>query len=419
MTINQSVVLGESVPVARRSLRALDITPVSPRPAKPQPAKRRRGAAAGSLRAAMRALLGSAGATPSERQLRMLLVRLGEAMLEGLAVYGPSGEIAYVNDNLCHMLGRSRDELIGRPAYEYFGQVYERARRRARAGASGSGRERYETELTTKAGRIIVVEACSERIKDAAGRYLGAFAVMSDITARVNVLRQYESEVRLLSAQFVAAQELERRRIALELHDGIGQALGGVKFGLETCEALITAGSCSAAAQRMVELVTRIQSVLDEVRRISMNLRPSTLDDLGILPTLGWFAREFRAIHQQPELDTLVDVAEDEIAVPVKTAIYRIVQEACNNVVTHSTARKVCVSLRRQRSHIELQVHDDGSGFDPAVFSTADESGRGLGLASMRERAEVTGGRFALRSQPGSGTTVRVLWPARRMHAAA
>jgi signal transduction histidine kinase len=225
--------------------------------------------------------------------------------------------------------------------------------------------------------------------------------------------------VRLLSAQFMAAQELERRRIALELHDGIGQALGGVKFGLESCEALIASGASGAAAQKIAGLVARIQSVVEEVRRISMNLRPSTLDDLGILPTLGWFAREFRAIYQQPHLATLVDVSEDEIAVPIKTAIYRIVQEACNNVVTHSMARKVSLILRRYRSHIELQVHDDGAGFDPAGFTVADDSGRGLGLASMRERAEVTGGRFSLHSQASQGTTVRVVWPRRRPRAAA
>jgi signal transduction histidine kinase len=151
-----------------------------------------------------------------------------------------------------------------------------------------------------------------------------------------------------------------------------------------------------------------MQSVIDEVRRISMNLRPSTLDDLGILPTLGWFMREFSATYGQIELNTLVDVEEEEIAAPLKTAIYRIVQEAFHNVVTHSGARRVSLVLRRRERQLELQVQDDGAG---CVARVGSKERGGLGLATMRERAEVTGGRFSLRSEPGNGTIVAVSWP--------
>src|SRR5688500_3106622 len=216
-------------------------------------------------------------------------------------------------------------------------------------------------------------------------------------------LRHCESEVRLLSAQFMAAQELERQRIARELHDSIGQALGGVKFALDSCEAQIAAGTGDAAMRTLRQLSGRIGAVIDEVRRVSMNLRPATLDDLGILPTLAALSREFRAIHPQLELELLVDVSEAEIAAPLKTAIYRIVQEALHNVVMHSGARKVCLVLRRRDGHLELQVQDDGVGAAPA--------GGGLGLSTMRERAEITGGRFALRAGQGRGTTVAVTWP--------
>ena len=217
-------------------------------------------------------------------------------------------------------------------------------------------------------------------------------------------LRHCESEVRLLSAQFMSAQELERQRIARELHDSIGQALGGVKFALESCQAQIAAGAGDAAARTLQQLSGRIGAVMEEVRRVSMNLRPATLDDLGILPTLAGLSREFCAIHQQLELELLVDVSEAEIAAPLKTAIYRIVQEALHNVVMHSGARKVCLVLRRRDGQLELQVRDDGMGAAPA-------GGAGLGLSTMRERAEITGGRFALRAGPRRGTTVAVTWP--------
>ena len=216
-------------------------------------------------------------------------------------------------------------------------------------------------------------------------------------------LRHCESEVRLLSAQFMSAQELERQRIARELHDSVGQALGGVKFALESCEAQIATGAGEAAARTLRQLSGRIGAVMEEVRRVSMNLRPATLDDLGILPTLAGLSREFNAIHHQLELELLVDVSEAEIAAPLKTAIYRIVQEALHNVVMHSGARRVCLVLRRRDGQLELQVQDDGVGATPA--------GGGLGLSTMRERAEITGGRFALRAGQGRGTTVAVTWP--------
>jgi PAS domain S-box-containing protein len=331
-------------------------------------------------------------------------------MLEGVLVCGPRGKITFVNENLCRMLGRTRDELVGKPAAQYFGEIAARCRRAAQSG----GGDRYEAELRTKANRSIVVEVCSERVEDSNGAKLGSFAVMIDMTARANALRQSETEVRLLSAQFMAAQELERQRIARELHDSIGQALGGVKFGLETCEAQLAEGSYNAVLKSVRQFTARIQSVVEEVRRISMNLRPSTLDDLGIVPTLGWFIREFRTIYHRLDLDIAVDIGEEEVAAPVKTAIYRIVQEAFNNVVSHSCARKAGLILRRAGNQIELRIQDNGAGFDPGALRVAESGGRGLGLASMRERAEVTGGRFSVQSASGSGTTVRVCWPIHR-----
>jgi PAS domain S-box-containing protein len=399
MAINQAGFAGESLPASDVSPYVLDIPCAmlgiwSP----PRIAEKPAATPASTLKGAMRAMLGAEGASPSDHQLKAVLARVSDAMLEGVVVCDARGDITYANDNLCQMLGYTSDELAGKPAVQFFGEIAARG-------------ERYETELHSKGGRAIVVEVCSELIVGSKGKHLGAFAVLMDITSRANALRQSEAEVRLLSAQFMAAQELERQRIARELHDSIGQALGGVKFGLETCEALLAKGAVDAAARTMQQFAARIQSVVEEVRRISMNLRPSTLDDLGILPTLGWFTREFKTIYEHLDLEVQLDVGEDEIAVPVKTAIYRIVQEAFNNVVTHSKARAVGLVLRRHGSQIELRIRDNGAGFDPAAFSIADDSGRGLGLASMRERAEVTGGRFSLQSESARGTTVRVMWP--------
>lgn len=387
MSSNETMVQSDRIAIIARALRSLDaagfIRPAAPRTAR---SKLQLRAAAPSLRSALRALFAGESAAVSKRRRKLVIGRLSDALVEGIALFGRDGEILYANDGICRMLGRAHDELIGKPAERHFGEIAARVR-------NARPRQRYETELRTKGGRPLVVEVCSQRIEASDGALLGVMAVMLDITARANALRQSESEMRVLSAQLVAAQELERQRIARELHDSIGQALGGLKFELESGAAL-------------PQLASRLQGVIDEVRRISMDLRPSTLDDLGILPTLGWFMREFGAIYGHIELTRLVDVDEDEIAAPLKTAIYRIVQEAFHNVVTHSGARRVSLVLRRRQRQLELQVQDDGRGCD----LRGRERG-GLGLATMRERAEVTGGRFSLRSAPGEGTTVAVSWP--------
>ena len=357
-----------------------------------------------TLRGAVRELLAREGDV-NEAQVDAVFARISDATLAGMVLCDREKRIVHVNDHFCRLLGRSREDLVGKPVAQYLGESV------ARWCRSGAGRERFEDEFRQPSGEQIVVEVAAEPIRGARGSTVGCFGVLIDITARADALRRSETEVRLLSAQFMAAQELERQRIARELHDSISQALGSVKFSLEDCVGQIAAGATERAASTVRQISARIQAVVEEVRRISMNLRPSTLDDLGVLATLAWFTREFRAIYQQLNVELRLDVREEEIAVPVKTAIYRIVQEALNNVVSHSGARNVVLSLRRAAGQIELRVQDDGAGFQPGEFGPADDSGRGLGLASMRERAELTGGRFALHAAAGAGTLLTVHWP--------
>jgi PAS domain S-box-containing protein len=316
----------------------------------------------------------------------------------------------YVNDSLCRLLGRAARALIGRTAAQVFGQLKAQPLERA---SEGPGWYRCELEIELAGGRR-VVQMAAHPLRTVRGREVGCFAVFTDVTARANVeaaLRRSESDLRLLSAQLIAAQELERQRIARELHDGIGQSLGGVKCALEICEAQLMRGERRGAVQKLRLLGDRVRGIVDEVRRIAMDLRPATLDDLGVIAALGWFFREFATHHQGLKLHTIVEVSEGDIAPAAKTAVYRIVQEALNNVATHARARVVEVSLRATVDHVLLEVRDDGAGFEPRRFSSVDRNGRGLGLASMRERAEASGGRFIMNAAPGVGTRVRVSWP--------
>lgn len=383
-------------------------TTLEVRPARARNGQAQKRGGIASLRTAVQELLRKSAAARRDADVDFVLEQFRKASCEGIAVVGRDGRIAYASASLCRLLGHSRERLLGQPAADYLGALY------GTSPVDPSGRDSYEMHLRTETGSRRVAKVSAQRITTSRGKLIGSLAVLADVTERADAeaaLRRSESDLRLMSAQLLASQELERQRIARELHDGIGQALGGVKCSLELCESVLEKGDAEGAQRKMRELGNHVRAIVDEVRRIAMDLRPSTLDDLGVLATLGWLSREFRAVYAHVDLQTIVEVCEDEIAPPAKTALYRITQEALHNVVTHARARNVALAIRRNGSHIELQISDDGIGFDPARFSTVEKSGRGLGLASMRERAEASGGRYHLRSGNGSGTTISVSWP--------
>lgn len=354
---------------------------------------------------------------PGQVERRLLLSRVTEAMFEGVVLFTPAGEIAYVNKSACRMLRMRRASLVGAPARNYFGDVVERA---LRAKPKSDGRPHavtaYETRLATRDGDPILVQVSAHRLE--LGSCASAcLAVLTDLTQRERVeaeLRQARSDLRLLSSQLVAAEQLERKRIARELHDGIGQSLGAIKYGLENCSRLLWAGDTAAAAHGLRGLIDAMKRSVDELRRVSMNLRPTMLDDIGLIATVSWFTREFRALHRSLRLEVLVEAREADIPSQAKTALFRILQEALNNVVSHSRATCAWVSLQRAADSVILRVRDNGAGFEPASFATVDDAGRGLGLASMRERAEQSGGRFVVDSKPALGTHILVHWQCAR-----
>lgn len=225
-------------------------------------------------------------------------------------------------------------------------------------------------------------------------------------------LRQSEYDMRLLSEQLLTAQEMERKRIADELHDGISQSLAAIKFSIENA---VGRGAIRSGGKRddLIEtILIRIQTAIEEVHRISTNLRPSMLDDLGIIPTIAWFCREFHSIYSDIRLNTYIDIPESDIPVRLKTVIYRILQEALNNIANHSRANYASIHLRQSASMLEFLIQDDGIGFDMTRPVQRDKTSfKGAGIASMRERAEFSGGAFSITSGRDAGTTIRVTWP--------
>jgi signal transduction histidine kinase len=222
-------------------------------------------------------------------------------------------------------------------------------------------------------------------------------------------LHKTEKQLRLISSQRLTAQEQERRRIAAEIHDSIGSALAAIKFKVDRTVQQMEQET--NANESLRDLLPTVQQAIDESRRIQSNLRPSLLDDLGILPTIEWQCREYQRMYPHIHVEKQIDVTEDKIPAPLKTVIYRISQEALNNTAKYSRADLVTLSLRKTGDPIELVIQDNGQGFDVKDTLSKEKYKRGLGLSSMRERAELSGGSFDIESIRGKGTTIRVSWP--------
>jgi two-component system, NarL family, sensor histidine kinase DevS len=199
----------------------------------------------------------------------------------------------------------------------------------------------------------------------------------------------------------VRGQELERTRLARELHDETGQALTSILLGLKWVEEAKDDGALRAAAAQLRELVV---ATLQDVRRLAVELRPKALDDFGLVAALERLVETFGdrsgiKVHLEAQL------AEARLPGETETTLYRIVQEALTNIVKHAEAKTVSIILVRRRNLVSVLIEDDGRGF------ATDEREGGLGLVGMRERVALIGGRLTIESSEGAGTTLAVEVP--------
>jgi len=267
-------------------------------------------------------------------------------------------------------------------------------------------------------------------ILDAEGGPAGAVAAFLDVTRhnqmdeelrksrdeleirvqeRTVALETLNEELRQVPSKLIAVQEEERRRLASELHDSIGQTLAAVKFWVEIALKFREEGSDADALYHLERFVPILQRSIEETRNIYMGLRPPMLEDMGLLPALEWLRRECMRLYPARHIELETGIKEEEIPESLKVNIFRIVQEALNNIAKHSKAEWVDISIIKDGSAIELAVSDDGVGMDlDQILRTS--TARSLGLTSMRERAEIFGGSFSIESTPSEGTTIRALW---------
>jgi PAS domain S-box-containing protein len=300
-----------------------------------------------------------------------------------------------------------------------------------------SGKVSPNQEHLFKAGgeEIFPVLASAGPIRDSLGRITGAVAAWRDISELKRIeeelriardglelrvqqrtlalaetleeLKESREEMKLLASQLLRAQEDERKRIAREIHDSIGSSLSAVKFCVEHVASQL--GDNPKVIQSFTGLSTALGQAIDDSRRIMTDLRPSILDDVGIIATIGWFCRGFGDIYAGISVQRDMRLDESDVPENLKIIIFRIIQEAMNNSAKHSRAEKILLRLSREKGSILLNIADNGVGFDLTTVASCGQSAK-FGLTSMRERAELSGGEFDIESSRGKGTRISARW---------
>jgi signal transduction histidine kinase len=223
------------------------------------------------------------------------------------------------------------------------------------------------------------------------------------VHARYEEVAEARTELKGLSARLVQAQELERRALSRELHDEVGQSLSAVLIELRNLSVGVATKSKEHLSERVETIKSLVEGTIRVVRNMALLLRPSMLDDLGLVPALKWQARE---VSKRASIDVSVaaELGSDDFPDEYKTCIYRVVQEALHNVSTHAQASSVRIRVQQQPDRLTLSIQDDGNGFD-------NKQVKGLGLLGIQERVTRLGGKCTVHSTPGTGTVLAVELP--------
>ena len=329
------------------------------------------------------------------------------------------GSILSWNAGATRIFGYSPDEVIGKsitilvpPQYssEPF-DILDRIKRGERV-------EHYSTIRRRKDGTFIDVSQSMSPIRDAADNITGVSIIARDITEERKLREQLDDSVRRRAEDLIRfvtalqhAQEEERQRISRELHDDLGQLLTGVKMRVELIEEDLPDVTV-AVARKLVYLKQEIDRLIVEVRRISANLRPAALDDFGLVVALQLLCRE---VQKASNITVAFEAgANRECDKDIEIALYRIAQEALSNMVRHARATTASVRLTQDRSVIGIMIEDNGRGFDMSDAQNGKRGAHGLGLISMKERAQLFGGSLYVTSAPGRGTRIHVEVPIAR-----
>lgn len=345
----------------------------------------------------------------AERALRESEERyreLFENSKDAFYVHDMEGFYISVNRAAEKLSGYSREQIVGKHFSQFMTSEHARqVQRQLQRKLEFAGETTYEIEMITKKGRHVPVEISSRLIFEH-GMPVAVQGCVRDISEK----KQAQQTARNYSRRLIEAQEAERRRISRELHDQVGQILTAVKMNLHALQHHCTQPEILLSINDNLKV---IDEAVDQIRDLSVDLRPLLLDDLGLVVALRWYLeRQTRNMGIPAKFVSASLDEDDRFSSELETACFRIVQEGVTNIVRHARATRISVRLERVVSDLVLLITDDGAGFDARVFRTSSGMST-LGLRGMEERAQAVGGTITIDSAPALGTEICARFPVR------
>jgi PAS domain S-box-containing protein len=329
---------------------------------------------------------------------------LFENSKDAFYVHDIDGIYTSVNRATEKLLGYSREQIVGKHFSEFMTPDHARhVQRQLHKKMQSTGETTYEIEITTRKGRHVPIEISSRLIFEN-GVAVGVQGCLRDISDK----KKAQEAARNYSRRVLEAQEAERRRISRELHDQVGQILTAVKMNLHALQHKCTQPEILLSINDNLKV---IDEAIDQIRDLSVDLRPLLLDDLGLVVALRWYLeRQTRSLSIPANFVSGSLDEDDRFSSELETACFRIVQEGVTNIVRHARATQISVRLERVVSELILLITDDGAGFDARMLRSSSSTAT-LGLRGMEERAQAVGGTITIDSAPALGTEICVRFP--------
>ena len=336
----------------------------------------------------------------SEERYRELF----ENSKDAFYVHDINGIYTSVNRAAEKLSGYSREQIVGKHFSEFMAPHYAQiVQRQLQKKLETAGETTYEVEVITKKGRSVPIEISSRLIVEA-GVPVGVQGCIRDISEK----RKAQEVERNYSRRLIEAQEAERRRISRELHDQVGQILTAVKMNLHVLQHKCSQPEILLSINENLKV---IDEAVDQIRDLSIDLRPLLLDDLGLVVALRWYLeRQTRNLGIPAKFVSGSLDEDDRFSSELETACFRIVQEGVTNIVRHARATRISVRLERVVSDLILLITDDGAGFDARMLRSGSGTAT-LGLRGMEERAQAVGGTITIDSAPALGTEICARFP--------